>query len=81
VRSAALEVNAEVVPAVSEASGRDDGVQEEMAKTMVRMTWTFASCISEEVWSELAGAAVSFRALMRTRNTEGFTVYGLTRGF
>jgi hypothetical protein len=47
-RSAALGFDAELVPAVSETSRRDDGVQEEMAKTMVCITWTFASCYREE---------------------------------
>jgi hypothetical protein len=47
-RSVALGVNAEVVLAVSETSGRDDGVQEEMAKTMVCRTWIFASCYRGE---------------------------------
>jgi hypothetical protein len=42
-------VNAVVVLAVSETSGRDDGVQKEMMKTMVCRTWILASCISEEV--------------------------------
>jgi hypothetical protein len=51
-------VNAEVVLEVSETSGRDDGVQEEMVKTMVCRTWIFASCISEEVWPESVGAEV-----------------------
>jgi hypothetical protein len=42
-------VNAAVVLAVSETSGRDDSVQKEMVKTMVCRTWILASCISEEV--------------------------------
>jgi hypothetical protein len=51
-------VNAAVVLAVSETSGHDDGVQEEMVKMMVCRTWIFASCISEEVWPESVGAEV-----------------------
>jgi hypothetical protein len=48
-------VNAEVVLAVFKTSGHDDGVQEEMVKTMVCRTWIFASYISEEVWPESVG--------------------------
>jgi hypothetical protein len=50
----ALGFDAEVVPAVSETNGRDDGIQEEMAKTIVCRTWTFASCYTGERQLELA---------------------------
>jgi hypothetical protein len=42
-------VNAAVVLAVLETSGRDNGVQKEIVKTMVCRTWILASCISDEV--------------------------------
>jgi hypothetical protein len=64
----ALGVNAEVVPAVSEMSESDDGVQEEMAKTTVCRTWTFASCYKGERQLEFNGGSRLPWARVRVTN-------------
>jgi hypothetical protein len=66
----ALGVNAEVVLMVFEMSESDDGVQEEMAKTTVCRTWTFASCYIGERQLEFNGGSGFPRAWVRVVQEE-----------
>jgi hypothetical protein len=74
---------------VSETSGRDDGVQEEMPKTRVCRTWTFASCYRGERQLEFrcsddatmdagglvsAGRPLGCRSYQRMRGAEAIVV-------
>jgi hypothetical protein len=59
-------VNDGVSPVVFEVREDDDGVQEEMAMTMLCSTRIFASCKSGEGRLELGGMAATTRAWTKT---------------